>query len=395
MQLKRVFIFHLTTVSCLFAQLHLITGTSTWNRTDNYPVGVLQVSESGKVTPVAEVISAKEGLEWLALSYQEGLAVFIPHGTNQLRVVSFNTATVVKQCEIPANIRGPDGMQWLADVPGSGIVLSWENAKNRVDGMILNPAIPCKYSFVVSTFDQIQYITAHGATGIGDHVLRDGLSSGLDEDGYFYKGQRIGPKVPVSLTAGGFAGLIINNPQVWVIGVVKDAVSEPKLLVYRKRDSSWQVLAMRARRYAILQNFGPYITGVETLPKKAVDAFSRRRPGEAAVTTESRETEVSPGRKEWRTKIGKYGPETDESFLDALVLFPGRLHIYNIESQKHFTIHTNQADSEILLIDRSTVYYRISDRLYSAEIKEEGLGEAKLLASDESIRDAHWAFMKQ
>jgi len=36
-----------------------------------------------------------------------------------------------------------------------------------------------------------------------------------------------------------------------------------------------------------------------------------------------------------------------------------------------------------------TLHYRVSDRLYSAAILKAGLGEAKLLATADAIRDAH------
>jgi hypothetical protein len=71
-------------------------------------------------------------------------------------------------------------------------------------------------------------------------------------------------------------------------------------------------------------------------------------------------------------------------------VYPGRLHLYNVYTEKIYTISTKQADSEILLVDNATVYYRASDRLYSAPITENGIGEARLLATDEAIRDAHW-----
>ena len=58
-------------------------------------------------------------------------------------------------------------------------------------------------------------------------------------------------------------------------------------------------------------------------------------------------------------------------------------------------ITTDQADSEILLIEKGVVYYRVSDRLYSAPITATGIGTASLLATDEAIRDAHWAFRAQ
>ena len=129
--------------------------------------------------------------------------------------------------------------------------------------------------------------------------------------------------------------------------------------------------------------------------KKDVDAQKRKTPGGYAITPEMRDSEQSPGRKEWRTKKGKFGTAIDDSFLDSSVLFPGRLHIYNLETEKQFTIHTNQGDSEILLIDKDVVYYRSSDKLYAADITADRVGKPRLIATDELIRDTHWAFMKR
>jgi len=36
----------------------------------------------------------------------------------------------------------------------------------------------------------------------------------------------------------------------------------------------------------------------------------------------------------------------------------------------------------------------MSDRLYSAPVTDKGIGVARLVAKDEIIRDAHWAFLK-
>jgi hypothetical protein len=65
-----------------------------------------------------------------------------------------------------------------------------------------------------------------------------------------------------------------------------------------------------------------------------------------------------------------------------------------VATDRHYTITTNQGDSEIILVDNDTVYYRVSNRLYSAPIPATSIGAAKLLATDELIRDAHWAFLK-
>src|SRR5262249_47788317 len=74
--------------------------------------------------------------------------------------------------------------------------------------------------------------------------------------------------------------------------------------------------------------------------------------------------------------------------------YPGRLHVYDVATGKRSLIVTNQADSEILLVDKETIYYRVNDSLYTAKLGESGPVQGKPIATDDRIRDAHWAFMK-
>jgi hypothetical protein len=76
-------------------------------------------------------------------------------------------------------------------------------------------------------------------------------------------------------------------------------------------------------------------------------------------------------------------------------VYPGRLHLYDVDTERTCTISTNQGDSEILLVENGTVYYRAGDRLYSATLTDEGLTPGRLLATSESVRNAHWAFFKR
>jgi hypothetical protein len=76
------------------------------------------------------------------------------------------------------------------------------------------------------------------------------------------------------------------------------------------------------------------------------------------------------------------------------VVYPGRIHLYDAATERVRDIVTNQGDSEVILVEGGTVYYRASDRLYSAVITEAGLGPARLLVAGEAIRDAHWAFFR-
>jgi hypothetical protein len=82
-------------------------------------------------------------------------------------------------------------------------------------------------------------------------------------------------------------------------------------------------------------------------------------------------------------------------FHDSYAVFPGRLYLYDVSTDRAYTIVTNQGDSEVLLVQDGVVYYRASDRLYSATIANKGLSPGRLLLTSEVIRDAHWAFVKR
>jgi len=101
----------------------------------------------------------------------------------------------------------------------------------------------------------------------------------------------------------------------------------------------------------------------------------------------------SAGGGEWRKEASDRGPSIS-ALLGSSLVYLGRLHLYNVDTEKTYTITTNHGDSEVLLVEDSIVYFRASNRLYSAPIGETSIGAATLLATDEVIRDAHWAFIK-
>jgi hypothetical protein len=89
------------------------------------------------------------------------------------------------------------------------------------------------------------------------------------------------------------------------------------------------------------------------------------------------------------------GFRLDRILEETGIVYPGRLHIYDVESERSYLIVTNQGDSEVLLVENNTVYYRVSDRVYSVALTDQGLGPARLLATSDLVRDAHWAFIKR
>jgi hypothetical protein len=60
---------------------------------------------------------------------------------------------------------------------------------------------------------------------------------------------------------------------------------------------------------------------------------------------------------------------------------------------RYYQIRTDQGDSEILLVYKDSVYYRVNDSLFVAPINGNSIGLAKLLVKSDVIPEVHWAFM--
>ena len=105
----------------------------------------------------------------------------------------------------------------------------------------------------------------------------------------------------------------------------------------------------------------------------------------------------SAGSEKWRKGKRTTGPELAERMDNPEdgAVYPGKFQIYDVETEKLFPLTTDQADSEMLLVESGVVYYRVLNRLYEAPISNQGIGPARLLATDDAILDAHWAFMKR
>lgn len=84
-------------------------------------------------------------------------------------------------------------------------------------------------------------------------------------------------------------------------------------------------------------------------------------------------------------------------FEELGVYRPGILYLFNTDTKKYIEWNTRQGDSEILLVQDETVYYRVFDAIYKAPIeKGEKLGKSELLAKDNQVVPyIHWAFFGQ
>ncbi|NPU98443.1 MAG: hypothetical protein HPY51_14705 [Candidatus Omnitrophica bacterium] len=143
--------------------------------------------------------------------------------------------------------------------------------------------------------------------------------------------------------------------------------------VFNKRTREWQVVRFKGGK-TLIREFGSWLAG---------------------FVAEDKRIEESPG-KEIRDQLSLKGKIISPFNIRAEVAriyCPGILVLYNADTQQQYEIQTGQGDSEVLLVDDITVYYRVNDEIYRAEIGADRIMESTLLAKDDNIVYVHWAFM--
>jgi hypothetical protein len=379
-------------VQAAFGQLHLVTGSPFSEGSATFPSALLRVEEDGAVVKAAEIASPSVGTEWIGVSYDWRKAVFLSARGSTVIVVDFDKGAVVKKCKTP----NPAGRSlinsWLAGAP-LGPSYEWLETGTDVirdavvQGMLLDPAVPCEKSFAMLEPEAIRYAIAHGKPGIADVVNFDGVRTNTTEDevgtisAFTNRHVPLGYEVPLALRRGFRVmaeGMAVNDSRVFVLSM-GDGKDDYRVLIFRKSDKTWRTLPRLSERAPYIRGFGKYLAVTEIRSSNGQDLRSA-------------------GMDKWRAGSDHIRPDLRTSVAQLNqhipMSFPGRLHLYNVETEQVFSIATNQGDSEVLLVENGMVYYRAADELYSAPITDKGIGRARLLATDDSIRDAHWAFVK-
>jgi hypothetical protein len=376
--------------ACCHAQLHLITGSPTPKYTQRYGVAMVRVNDDRTLSE-SEILSDRMGTEWISVSYDANAAVVIPASVETALVIGFQTASVVKQCTIPVVRNVSLIEQVLVELPGSGLsYVQWLSGGNppfsKLLAMTVNPSVPCDRTFSEVPFHELRHIVPHGHSGVADLGARDNEVGTVDSSGRVTA--RLGGfevdfqfEIPKAFLVGSvrggrfppMAGIQCSNSQFSVIRLIDDRGE--RLLLQLKRDQQWRTV---------------------TIPSDTFE-FTRAFPGYVAVVEAGKRGGLlreSAGRAGWRSKESKYGPDTVQRLADFTFLFPGRLHLYDVERDKVSTIETNQADSEILLVHQGVVYYRVATELFRGDVTADGIVNRRSLANADIIRDAHWAFFK-
>jgi len=76
-------------------------------------------------------------------------------------------------------------------------------------------------------------------------------------------------------------------------------------------------------------------------------------------------------------------------------IFDGKLFLFNTTTKNYIEIDTKQGDSEIILINKNKVYYRVFDEIFEGNIGNGQIENVKKIIKHPLIEDVHWAFIGQ
>jgi hypothetical protein len=248
--------------------------------------------------------------------------------------------------------------------------------------MVADPSVACADSFSIGSRQDTKYLISSGQDGVADlgadSTIHIGMETGGDLNKAWLGGERayFDYRVPDQFTAAvsrPVASIVASNASEFAVVVSDAAGGTPQLLVLRKSDNTWH----KAPGFgpSFVRGFGSFVAIAETQPKTA-------------------QNPISAGAGEWRRSEAASGPSIEARLSNLPYVLPGRLDLFDVATERTYSIPTSQGDSEVLLVDSNTVYYRVSNRLYSAAVNPGGIGPAQLLSTSESVRDVHWAFVK-
>jgi hypothetical protein len=331
------------------------------------------------------------GVFWLSISLEARKAVIIPRGTPEFLVLDLDTASVSKRCGLP-KLPMPVVYFHLVDLPARGLTLAAEmfrDGTEKLAGMLLDPSISCADSLVDVAPTDLLEIRILGRTGVGDAGSNDTASVRVESSGGVIQpvlGAKFPFAIPESILAAfhgtPLASLLAANSNLLAIGLF-EAAGPHQIAVYRRRDASWHTLPIPATRV--------HLNGGQSTPLPLLTAF-----GNFVALTEVRgkeEVAESAGRAAWKQLATDTGPSMKERFDEDELAYPGRLHLFDIAHDRSYELRTGQGDSEVLLVEDRTLYYRVGDAIFKAAIGDASLGEAQLVGRSPLLNDVHWAFI--
>lgn len=183
--------------------------------------------------------------------------------------------------------------------------------------------------------------------------------------------------------------LAANDSVVLLTLSIPGPVAGDTIHVYDRSSRSWRPVTLPFPVSAI-RAFGPWVAAISTMPRGGPDYGKGRTEFNSAEFAAMR---ASPGQdKRLAEKLDRRST-IDDRFNESSAYYPGDLIVLNTRSNQRYTIHTGEGDSEVLLANNESVYYRVNDAIFRTDISRASLGAPIKIAEGAEVPQAHWAFL--
>jgi hypothetical protein len=372
-------------------QLYLLTGCPTPKSGANFPSSLYKIDQKRKtLVKVREVVTKEEGMMYIYPYYDERIiTIWTKAGTkaegkrsSRFAVVNMNEPKTEKNFDITYPDTFIDIEAHLLDILNKGLYQEIEISRNRATEIML-------LGINLSTMKQEEL-----SWDVYKYVKLSGIPGGATPGEVFVVSSRADGQILISTVGGKIEahwklppaikvreneniGIYINNNDVLVLLLAESRVKKARGLGYTpfhildKKTNKWHSVKFQGGRTGV-RGFGLWLAGYVSDEEWGID---------------------SPGRAKRRKDMTETGTPVDWRFKDFKIYSPGILFLYNAQTREKYTIETGQGDSEVLLVEGDTVYYRVNDKIYQAKISKNKLEDGTLLVKDEVVPDIHWAFM--
>jgi len=390
-------------------QLYLVTGYTTRNGPQKVASNLFRVDTIGHtLNLVAELVDGKIGSLSTNVDHERRV-VAVMSGANEAVAFSMGDPAVTLRFPIPH-----DGSQTLAsivDLPRGDVALAIET--------LLSSGRQSLFGINLAPFDQAarprelawetyQSARTEGWWTPGDEKRYGGAIELWVKNGKAISYQSISfsdkrnnevelavpiPREAVSQTDGRTWGILVNNDEIYVLLRLFDqslggagAGGKITLYIYDKKTRMWHTEEFDGE-LSSFRGFGSWIAVNQTEANyMVVNGVSQPKP----------DVKESPGKAQRQQILDPEDSYRDQEPIDSLFgnYFPGVIHLYDVRSGKRYRIDTGQGDSEVLLVDGNTIYYRVNDILYRAEIGASAIQNPIQIARDRNVQLAHWTFSR-
>jgi hypothetical protein len=383
-------------------QLYLVTGVQlTQDQTLKVPSAVYRVDTSKQMaTQVAELVGPKDGSIFVQADHDRRVIVIASWHLDPPRLVVLSMDAPSMPRSFPASYKGYFEF-FLFEDPQRRLIEAFHVGpcctQDRLFGFDLLAPDPNGDPEELP-WEGYRYVRREGTWPPGDNTRLEVFPRAtlvLDPNKSIAD---LGVSLPANIKPDrdDFFSLAVNNDQMLVINRAKFPGKEhtgeggaTELLVYDKNLQRWSTVRFPGEATGV-RGFGHWLVlGHRDLIVSL----------ETALRNEPYKERESPGREHRQTwlRSGDDARDGGDATVDKLFggryYYPGIMYLYDIRSQKRYEIKTGEGDSEILLVDGDTVYYRVNQNLYSAAIGSSELGTSKLVLSDETVQLSHWAFI--